>query len=121
MTGPGDSAPTPTARAFDAGVSVADQGVALFYVVALHNTPDAAVRSAGGEVFARLPDPRQALALAPLASHSQLRDHADLRLAGPVSIDPQRFQRFTELAGIGAPPTRKPTPTPSTSPGIAVH
>lgn len=114
----GGPASSPTASAFDAGISTAEHGAALFYVVAHRDTPDAAVRAVGGEVVARLPDPRQALALAPLAVHAQLRNHADLRLAGPVTVDPTRFQRFAQMIGVGAP-AREPTPT--SSPEIAVH
>ena len=41
------------ADCFDAGVSVGAAGAALFYVIAHRDTPDAAVHSVGGEVFAR--------------------------------------------------------------------
>jgi hypothetical protein len=59
------------------------------------------VRSVGGTVVTRLPDPRRVLAFAPLAAHAELRGHPDLALAGPVSIDPQRFERFARLIGLG--------------------
>lgn len=102
---------SPTARAFEAGVSISDHGSALFYVIARSGLPDLAVRSVGGELVTRLPDPCQALALAPIAAHAQLRDHADLRLAGPVSVDPERFKRFTKAVGVDVP--RSPAPTTS--------
>ncbi|HEX5593809.1 MAG TPA: hypothetical protein VFX35_10725 [Solirubrobacterales bacterium] len=88
-----------TARAFGAEISITD-GQALFYVVARKGTPDAAVRSAGGEIVTRLHSALQALALAPLSAHLQLRDHPDLAVAGPVTIDPDRFERFTTLIGM---------------------
>lgn len=111
-TGDPASASSPTARAFDAGVSVSGQGTTLFYVVARNGIPDAAVSSVGGKLVSRLPDPRQALALAPIAAHAKLRDHADLSLAGPVTVDAGRFGRFISLAGM----SRLPDPAPTTSP-----
>jgi hypothetical protein len=95
---PGSS---PTARAFDADVSVGESGPTLFYVVARDGTPDAAVRSAGGTVISHLTSTRQALALAPLAAHAALRVHPDLELAGPVAVDAERFGRFARLVGLG--------------------
>jgi hypothetical protein len=89
-----------TARAFDANISIADHGQSLFYVVARAGTPDAAVHSVGGEIVGRL-TVRKALALAPLALHATLRNHPDLELAGPITIDPERFARFTRLLGLG--------------------
>jgi hypothetical protein len=97
-----------TARAFGAEISLGD-GEVLFYVVARTGEPDAAVRSAGGKVVSRLHSRAQALALAPLAAHTQLRHHPELALAGPVTIDPTRFSRFTSLIGLG-----KQAPKPST-------
>ena len=88
-----------TARAFGAEISIID-GQALFYVVARTGNPDAAVRSAGGEIVTRLHSALQVLALAPLSAHVQLRDHPDLALAGPVTIDANRFERFTSLIGM---------------------
>jgi L-ascorbate metabolism protein UlaG (beta-lactamase superfamily) len=86
--------------AFDAEISNSEKGLSLFFVVAREGTPDAAVLSVGGSVVTRLIDPRRALAVAPLAAHAQLRDHFQLQLAGPVSVDPQRFQHFAELIGL---------------------
>lgn len=100
-----------TADAFNARISVADHGQSLFYVVAHNGTPDAAVRAVGGQVMTRLAAPGRALALAPLSAHSQLRDHPALKLAGPVTIDPDRFQRFARLIGA----IRKPSHPSRTS------
>jgi len=88
-----------TARAFGAEISLVE-GQALFYVVARTGTPDTAVRSAGGEIVTRLHSAPHALAFAPLSAHLQLRNHPDLALAGPVTIDPKRFERFTTLIGM---------------------
>jgi len=105
-----------TARAFGAEVKVTD-GQALFYVVAREGSPDAAVRSAGGEIVTRLHSPLQALALAPLSAHLQLRNHPDLAVAGPVTIDPGRFERFISLIGakqeVGARKLQPSSDTPS--------
>jgi len=97
-----------TAEAFGADVSLRADGRSLFFVVGREGPPDAAVRSVGGTVVTHLQEPRRALAVAPLAAHSQLREHRDLRLAGPVSIDPQRFERFCRLIGLGETPQAKP-------------
>jgi hypothetical protein len=100
-----DPAPAPgastMAKAFDADISIGEAGPTLFYVVARKGTPDAAVGSAGGRVVSRLTSARQALALAPLAAHTTLRNHPELELAGPVMVDPERFDRFTRLIGLG--------------------
>jgi hypothetical protein len=89
------------AEAFDAEISTVEQGRSLFFVVGRESAPDAAVRSAGGTVVTRLQDPRRVLAVAPLGAHAELRAHRDLALAGPVSIDPQRFEQFARLIGLG--------------------
>ena len=109
------------ADCFDAGVSVGAAGAALFYVIAHRDTPDAAVHSVGGEVFARRAHPPQPRVVAPHAAHAQLRDHRDLRLAGPVTVDPQRFRHFTELVGAAAPAAREATSTPTTSTEVSIH
>jgi len=89
-----------TAQSFGAQISLAQSGKSLFYVVARAGTPDAAVRSVGGEVMTRLVGPRQALALAPLAAQADLRNHPELELAGPVAVDRERFERFARLVGL---------------------
>lgn len=94
---------SPTARAFGANVHTGEAGSALFYVVARSGRPDAAVLAAGGRVVTRLPRETDALAIAPLAAHSVLRAHRDLKLAGPVTVDAERLQRFTRLVGTAGP------------------
>ena len=89
-----------TSRAFGANVAVATEGQSLFFVVGWTGPPDLAVRSVGGQVVTRLPDPRRVLAVAPLESYASLSRHHEIALAGPISIDPQRFSAFARLAGL---------------------
>ena len=89
-----------TARAFGARVSLPLEGRSLFFVVGRDQAPDAIVRAAGGTVVARLPDERRVLAILSLAAGTGLRGHPGLELAGPVSIDAERFARFTALIGL---------------------
>ena len=76
------------------------EGRSLFFVVGREGAPDAIVRAAGGVVVARLPDNRRVLAVLSLAAGTGLSGHPGLELAGPVSIDAERFSRFTELIGL---------------------
>lgn len=96
-----DSVSSATARAFGAEITIGDHGNTLFYLVARTATPDRAVRSVGGHIVSRLASPAEALAVAPLAAHAQLRNHRDIALAGPVTVDFKRFNRFTRLIGLG--------------------
>jgi hypothetical protein len=91
-----------TSRAFGANVSVATGGQSLFFVVGWTGSPDHAVRSVGGQVVTRLPDPRRVLAVAPLESYAALSRHHEIALAGPISIDPERFGAFARLVGLDA-------------------
>jgi hypothetical protein len=52
----------------------------------------------------RLPDPRRVLAVAPLDAYTGLRKHPAVELAGPVTIDPERFGSFAKLIGLDAQP-----------------
>lgn len=89
-----------TASAFGARVTLPVEGRSLFFVVAHDGPPDAAIHRAGGRIVARLVDPRHALAIAPLVAHAELRADREVRHAGPVSIDPVRFGRFSEMIGL---------------------
>ena len=91
-----------TSRAFGASVSVSNEGQSLFFVVGWAGPPDLAVRAAGGQVVTRLPDPRRVLAVAPLEAYSTLARHHEIAVAGPVSIDPDRFGSFAQLMGLDA-------------------
>lgn len=91
-----------TARTFGADVSVGMEGRSLFFVLGRGGPPDAAVRAAGGQVVTRLPDQRRVLAVAPLAAYEGLSRHPAVALAGPVSIDAERFGNFAKLVGLDA-------------------
>jgi len=104
---------SPTAEAFGAEVSTFERERSLFFVIGRDGPPDAIVASIGGTVVTRLQDRRRVLAVAPLAAHAALRQNRGLELAGPVSIDPERFERFTRLVGLNDP--RPPQTTPSDS------
>jgi hypothetical protein len=91
---------SPTAKAFGASVSIPMEGQSLFFLVGRGEPPDAIVQATGGVVVTRLPDPRRVLAVLPLAAYAGLREHPGLELAGPVTIDPGRFGRFTQLVGL---------------------
>lgn len=93
-----------TARSFGAEVSLGMEGQSLFFVLGRGGPPDTAVRAAGGQVVTRLPDPRRVLAVVPLDAYSGLSRHPAVALAGPVSIDPQRFGNFAKLVGLDATP-----------------
>jgi len=89
-----------TAQAFGASVSLPVEGRSLFFVVGRCGSPEAIVLAAGGVVVTRFPDPRRVLAIAPLAVHSALASHPGIEVAGPVSIDAERFGRFAQLIGL---------------------
>jgi hypothetical protein len=93
-----------TARTFGAEVSLGVEGRSLFFVLGRGGPPDAAVRAAGGQVVTRLTDPRRVLAVAPLEAYAGLSKHPAVALAGPVSIDAQRFGSFAKLVGLDASP-----------------
>jgi hypothetical protein len=93
-----------TSRSFGAKVDVVTEGQSLFFVVGWTGAPDSAVRSVGGQVVTRLPDPRRVLALAPLEAYSALSRHHEIALAGPVSIDAARFGAFARMVGLDTAP-----------------
>jgi hypothetical protein len=93
-----------TSRAFGADVRVATEGQSLFFVVGWTGPPDLAVRASGGQVVTRLPDPRRVLAVAPLEAYSALSRHPEVALAGPISIDPERFGAFARMVGLDTAP-----------------
>lgn len=91
---------SPTAVAFDADVAVTMEGRSLFFIVGRDGPPDRVVQAYGGQIAARLADPKHVLAVAPLAAHSALRSDRALIHAGPVSLDPERFGRFAQIMGL---------------------
>jgi hypothetical protein len=94
------SGSSPTATAFGARVSLPIEGRSLFFLVGRGVPPDPIVGANGGVVVTRFPDGLRVLAVLPLAAHANLRAHPGLELAGPVTIDAERFARFTELIGV---------------------
>jgi hypothetical protein len=111
-TGPARSATggvgtSATARAFGAEVDVEPPPRGLYLVVGRHGMPDAAIRSVGGEVMVRMEERDSVLAILAVDTHLALQHHPDVALAGPVTIDPERFARFVALAGLDRdrPPT----------------
>ena len=94
----GDS---PTARQFGASVDIAGAANRSLYLVIGHRkSPRSAVTALGGEVVVALPDGVRVLAVMPTAAQLAIQRHPDVALAGPVSIDPDRFGRFVALAGL---------------------
>ena len=98
--GSAGAVPSATAEAFGARVSMPIEGRSLFFVIGHAGSPETSVRAAGGFVVTHFPDRRRVLAVAPLAAHPALRHDPAVQLAGPVSIDPDRFGRFVELIGL---------------------
>lgn len=120
MSGPGGRAGVPAggdasgagamSRAFGADVTVDRPPRGLYLVIGRQRLPDGPVRAAGGEVVVRLPERATVLAVLPVDAHAAVQRHPDVALAGPVTIDPDRFARFAAFAGLDARPT--PTPGP---------
>jgi hypothetical protein len=90
------------AREFGASVSITAEGQSLFLVVGRTGPPDLAIRDLGGEVITRLPGQRRVLAVAALDTYTALNRHPQIALAGPVSIDAERFAWFAQLVGLDA-------------------
>ncbi|MFN0093292.1 MAG: hypothetical protein ACKVVT_00730 [Dehalococcoidia bacterium] len=95
-----------TARAFGADVRLEPgNGRGLALVCGQPGQIEGAIAALGGEVAARL-RAGSVLALLSLEAMLALRRHHAVRLAGPVSIDPDRFARFAALAGLDQDPER---------------
>jgi len=88
----------------------ADARPGLFFVIGRLGSPGEAIAALGGEVVTRLPDPRRVLAVLPQSAYLSLWRHPTIALAGPVTIDRERFERFARLAGIGEANERKREP-----------
>lgn len=101
---------SPTSETFGAAVDVNAGGRSLFFVVGRAGPPDAVVAALGGRVVVHLPDGRRALAVLGFDVFGALRRHPAIALAGPVSVDPDRFASFARLVGLddGAPQPRPP-------------
>lgn len=99
-SGPGSSR---IAEAFGANVGMATDGALLCLVVGRTGSPEPAVASVGGTVLLRIPDGRRVLATASYAALTALQRRPDVALAGPVSIDRDRFGHFAQLVGLDTP------------------
>ncbi|WP_017667185.1 hypothetical protein [Sandarakinorhabdus sp. AAP62] len=82
---------------FGADVSAAAEGRAMCLVIG-HRSPLAAINMVGGTAVAALPNHR-VVAIVDLRNLPLLQRHEDVRVAGPISIDPQRFAAFQKLVG----------------------
>ncbi len=63
-----------------------------------YRSPLAAIKTVGGTAVAALPSHR-VVAIVDLRNLPLLQRHEDVRVAGPISIDPQRFAAFQRLVG----------------------
>ena len=106
--GSSDVGSSAAARTFGASISIATEGQSLFLVVGRMGPPDVAVRAVGGEVLTRLPGERRVLAVAALDAYAALNRHPEIALAGPVSIDAERFAWFARLVGLDAASPAEP-------------
>jgi hypothetical protein len=89
------------AGAFGATVTITrPQGMGLCFVATDGPAAEAAVAAAGGRPVTRFPGGDRCLALLTWAGLEALRGHPSVRAAGPVSVDPERFERFAALAGL---------------------
>ncbi|MCU0892515.1 MAG: hypothetical protein MUE77_12430 [Sandarakinorhabdus sp.] len=86
------------AEQFGADVRTASEGRALCMVIG-HVSPVSAINAVGGTLAAMLPNHR-AIAIVDLRHLPALQGHEDIRVAGPISVDPQRFAAFQRLIGV---------------------
>lgn len=86
------------ADGFGANVSTKSGGRGMCMIIA-HRSPVAAINAAGGTLVTLLPNHR-AIAIVDLRNLPLLQHHEDVRVAGPISVDPQRFAAFQRLAGV---------------------
>ena len=94
-------------NAFEARIDCQRPERGLFLVIGRGVSPLLAVRSVGGQVAAQLAGGMRLLAVLPVAVASALQRHADVALAGPVTVDAARFAHFTKLAGLDGPAKEK--------------
>jgi hypothetical protein len=107
--GAGTLGQSPTAAAFGATVELGAGRGGLCLVVGRDASPTASVASVQGRLVTRLPGDRRVLAMLSWEALQTLQHDPAVALAGPVSIDPQRFARFAALAGLDAGDAPSPT------------
>jgi hypothetical protein len=94
------------AGAFGATIRVSrPEGAGLCLVVTRGADAGGLVAGAGGRVVTRFPGATRCLALVTWAGMESLRAHRAVAVAGPVSIDAERFERFASFAGLTPSPT----------------
>jgi hypothetical protein len=93
---------SPTAAAFGARVELDPGQGGLCLVVGRHGSPAASVAAAKGRLVTHLPGGHRVLAMVSWEGLQALQRDAAVAVAGPVSIDPERFARFAALAGLDA-------------------
>lgn len=98
--GPGSSA---TSAAFGATVEITGGDRALYYVVGRDATFISALAETGAGIVVRL-DEMHVLAVAGIGAFLRLTRDPRVRLAGPVTLDMDRFTRVLGLAGREQPP-----------------
>lgn len=91
------------ADAFGASVEVGAPAGSLYLVIGFETPPRSAVIATGGRPVSFL-GATHLLALLPFEGFLALRRHPEVRMVGPVTIDPQRFARFVALIGANVEP-----------------
>jgi hypothetical protein len=86
------------AESFGAKVDIDFGSKAMCFVIG-RVSPIAAINAAQGIVAAKLSETR-VLAVVDLVHLPILQRHPDIEIAGPVSIDADRFARFANLVGV---------------------
>jgi hypothetical protein len=89
---------TKTAETFGAKIEIDYGSKAMCFVIG-RVSPIAAINAAQGIVAAKLSETR-ALVVVDLKLLPILQRHPDIEIAGPVSIDAERFARFANLVGV---------------------
>lgn len=93
----GDS---PLARAFGAKIDMSNGAQAMCLVVT-EGSPLAALNHVGAQPLAQLSATR-VIAVVDMTRLSQLQRYPGVLMAGSVSVDPARFARFQQIAGVTA-------------------
>lgn len=110
--GPHPPGHSPASAAFGAKVDVGRGQAGLCLVVGRDGSPARPVAAVQGRIVTLLPGGRRALALLSWEALQAVQRDAAVAVAGPVSIDPERFARFAALTGLDAdeePPTTAPS------------
>jgi hypothetical protein len=110
--GPHAPGHSPASAAFGAKVELGQGEAGLCLVVGREAIPAASIAAVQGRIVTVFPDGRRALAMLSWEGLKAVQRDAAVTVAGPVSIDPERFARFAALTGLDAaeePPTTAPS------------